>query len=306
MRISLLFSLFVILTGCSGRKPDVPPPANYILVIPKTDAVWAEHIRRGFEAGCEQLNMNCTVGVYDSDDPTAISKYAMGVEDSKGAPVCIVFSNKEIISRTLDLMSVENRMAITVGRDDSVSYRAGHVGMDTKKMANLIAARAKSLQPPARRILYLFGDALVDFQGLEAAAFRESGDWQAYRLRTKLMSEVTDADFEWCDLVVPFGEDALKRATASSAERIFPTDPVDASIELVKSGRAPFMVAMNYFDVGFRASRIAREQFVYKAITDPIIPISPREVDKTSIDWYLKKRFDIPALNPAAPKDDAK
>jgi hypothetical protein len=230
----------------------------------------------------------------------------MSIADSKGAPVCIVFDDSEIISRTLDLMSVENRMAITVGIDDSVSYRAGHVGMDAKKMARLIATRAKTLQPSARRILYLFGDALVDFKGLEAAAFRESNDWEAYRLRTKLMSEVTDADFEWCDLVVPFGEDALKRAIASSATRIFPTDPVDASIELLKSGRAPFMISENYFDIGFRTSRIAREQFVYKGITNPILPISPREVDKGSIDWYLKKRFDIPALNPGAPEEDVK
>lgn len=302
MRFILLFLLFVCI-ACNDRKPDVPPPATYILVVPKTDAVWAKHIQQGFDAGCKQLNMDCKFGVYEGEDPTAISKYAMGVADSKGAPVSIVFNNKEIISRTLDLMSVENRKGITIGRDDSVSFRAGHVGMDAKKMAGIIATRAKTLEPAAKRILYLIGDALIDRQALEASAFRESNNWQAYKLRTKLMSEITDADFAWCDLVVPFGEDALAKAVTSSATRIFPTDPVDQSIELIKSGRAPFMIAENYFDVGFRASRIAREQFVYKAITDPILPIAPREVDKESIDWYLKKRFDIPALNPGAPRE---
>jgi len=298
-----LLLLLILAAGCSNQKIDVPPPANYILVIPKTNSVWAEHIRRGFEAGCKQLNMNCTFGAYEGDDPVVIAKTAMGLADSEGAPISMVFSKQELIAPTLDKMSVENRMAIAVGMDNSVAFRAGYVGMDAKKMANLIASRAKGLNPPAKRILYLMGDGLIDFQALQAAAFRESNDWAAYRLRTKHMSEVSDEDFEWSDLVVPFGEDALAKSIASSTRRIFPTDPVDASIELIKSGRAPFMIAENYFDVGFRASRIAREQFVYKAITDPIILVSPREVDKDSIDWYLKQRFVIPAVNPSKPSE---
>lgn len=298
--------LLVVGVGCAKHKVDIPPPANYILALPKTDAVWAEQIKSGFEAGCKQLSMNCKFGVYDSDDPTSIAKSVMAISDSAGAPICIVFENEKVIRETLDQLSLASREAITLGRDDSVGFRIGYVGMDAKVIAKNVATRAKNLRSPARRILYLFGDALVDFKALEAAAFRESDDWNAYQLRTKLMSEVTDEDLGWCDLVVPFGEDALKRATDSGAKMIFPTDPTDASLELVKSGRAPFMVADDYFGIGFRASRIARERFVYGGITNPIVLISPREVDKGSVNWYLDKRFDIPDINPAVPHQEKK
>ena len=191
-----------------------------------------------------------------------------------------------------------------MGADDSTAYRIGHVGPDAKRLAAMVATRSQSLDPPARRILYVVGTTPVDSRMLDAAAFRESDEWSKYRPRVKPLSDVTDQDFQWCDLVVPIGEDAQAKAVASAVTRIFPNEPTDASIDLLKSGRAPFVIANNYFDIGLRASRIAREEAVYRSIANPILPISPKEVDKDSLKLYLETRFKVPPITrqPTAPK----
>jgi hypothetical protein len=301
LKNALLACLALIVLGCDKNETYIPPPPTYFLLIPESHAIWAKHIEKGFLAGCEQLQMECKVSHYKMTTPAALARAAVDLGDPKDAPICIVFQKPSDVSDTCDLLSLEDRQAITIGADDSNAFRLGHVGVDAKKLAAQVAARAAGMKPKATRLLYLFGDALIDFKAAEAAAFRESAEWSRYRLRTKLLSEVTEEDFQWADLVIAFGEDALSKAAKSASERIVPVDPSDAALDRLNSGRAPIIIGANYFDIGFRASRIAREQFLNGRIARPILPIAPKEVDKESLDWYLEKRFEIPAIKPSPP-----
>jgi hypothetical protein len=300
MKRLLIAPLALLVLGCDKNETYIPPPPTYFLLLPESRAIWASHIEQGFLAGCEQLQMECRVSHYSDATPKALADLAIGLGDPKDAPLCIVFQKPDGVAETLDLLSLEQRKAITVGVDVATAFRLGHVGVDAKKLAALVAARAAGLEPRATKLLYLFGGAPIDFKAVEAAAFRESDNWSRYRLRTKLLSEVTDEDFAWADVVIPFGEDALARAEKSSV-RIIPVDPSDKAIELLKSGRAPIIIGVNYFDIGFRASRIAREQFLNGRIARPILPIAPKEVDTESLSWYLDKRFEIPPIKASPP-----
>ena len=299
MRFGLAALALATAFGCAQNDTYIPPPAAYFLLMPESKSVWAKHIEQGFLAGCDQLEMECKVSRYASAEPKSIVKAALDMGDTKGGPICIVFEKPDPIMQTLDLLSVENRSVITVGADDSNAYRMGHVGPDAKMLASRVAARAQRLNPPARKILYLFSSSPVDLKMLEAGAFRESNKWENYRLRTKTLEEVTAADYAWCDLVVPVGEEALARAIASPAKRIVPTDPTDEALALLKTDRCNIVITNNYFDVGLRASRIAREQFVYGRIEKPILPIAPKEVDVESVKWYMDTRFSVPKVVPS-------
>ncbi|MDQ2985331.1 MAG: hypothetical protein M3R13_01255 [Armatimonadota bacterium] len=305
MRFICLLPVLLLL-ACAKDDTYIPPPPTYFLVIPDSKTIWAEHIEKGFTAGCKQMDMAFEVVKYTDADPQKLTKLITEMGDSKGAPACIVFNQTDGISKTLDALSLKEIKAITIGRDDSNAFRLGHVGANVKKLASLVATRSKQITPPARKLLYLFGGAPVDRQALEAAAFRESDNWNHYRLRTKSLSEITPQDFEWCDVVIPVGEDALAKAIQSPARHIIPTDPTDEAFALLKDGRAPIVIGSNYFDIGFRASRIAREQFVYKAIASPILPITPKEVDKESLAGYMKSRFNIPPIQRSKPAKKSK
>jgi hypothetical protein len=245
--------------------------------------------------------MECSIKRFGDLTAPQLAEKTLEMGDPLKAAICIAFESPELIKETLDLLSLENRVVITVGTDDSSAYRVGHVGADAKKLAAQVAIRSQALDPPAKRILYLLGNSPIDREMLEASAFRESDQWQKYRPRTKAVGDVTDEDFDWCDLVVAVGEDALDKAIASSVERIIPTDPAQKALDLLKPGRAPTVITNNYFDIGLRASRIARERFIVGSIQTPILSIPPKEVDSQSMQYYLDTRFRVPEIRPSPP-----
>jgi hypothetical protein len=293
----------VAIVGCGNNRTYIPPPPRYVFALPAKQSVWLDHVQRGFIAGCEQLQMECISVKYANGNADAIVKAVLDQGDAKGAPATIVFEDAALIKPVTDALSLKSKQAILVGLDDSAAHRLGHVGPDAKRLAALVAIRSQVLEPRATRILYVLGDTPTDPKMLEASAFRESDGWRKYRPRVKSSADVTDADFAWCDLVVPLGEDAQAKAIASSARRIIPTEPTEASLSLLKSGRAKYVIAQNYFDIGLRASRIAREQAVYKSIGNPILPISPKEVDASSVELYLETRFKVPAIIREKPRE---
>ena len=295
MRWLLLIGI-VAAVGCGKQGTYIPPPPRYVIVLPDKQSVWIEHAEHGFMAGCEQLQMECVAAKYSAGTTEAIVQAVLDLGDTKGAPATIAFEDPKLIKPVTDALSLKSRQVILVGHDDSGAHRRGYVGPDAKRLAALVAIRSQTLEPPATRILYILGSAPLDPNMLEASAFRESAAWRKYRPRVKKLADVTDADFAWCDLVVPIGEDAQARATASSVKRIIPTEPTEASISLLKSGKAQYVIANNYFDIGLRASRLAREQAVYKSIADPILPIAPKEVDSQSVKLYLETRFKVPPI----------
>jgi hypothetical protein len=61
------------------------------------------------------------------------------------------------------------------------------------------------------------------------------------------------------------------------------------------------VITNNYFDIGFRASRIVRERFITGNIQTPMLAIQPKEVDKESMQYYLDTRFRIPEITPSKP-----
>ncbi|MEO7454169.1 MAG: hypothetical protein ABIV13_05335 [Fimbriimonadales bacterium] len=300
MRWLLLIGI-VTFFGCAKEKTYIPPAPTYFLVLPDKPTIWVEHVEKGFLAGCEQLQMECAVKKYGDLAPPALAEFVVAMGDPRKAAITIAFESPEKIKETLDLLSLKDRSAITIGTDDSTAYRLGHVGADAKKLASLLAIRSQSMDPPAKRILLLFGSAPINREMLEASVFRESNKWETFRPRSKTVTEVTEEDFSWCDLVVPIGEDALDKAIASKGTRIIPTDPSQKTLDLLDAERVPTVITNNYFDIGLRASRIAREKFVYGQIQTPILAIQPKEVDRESMQYYLDTRFRVPAITPSKP-----
>ncbi|MBA3727066.1 MAG: hypothetical protein H0W86_11630 [Armatimonadetes bacterium] len=72
---------------------------------------------------------------------------------------------------------------------------------------------------------------------------------------------------------------------------MMPVDGSEAALDLVRSDTVPMAFIPNYYQMGLRAARIAREDFVYGAIPNAIISMKYKEVVKETVKWHLEDRY---------------
>ncbi|HET6645207.1 MAG TPA: hypothetical protein VFG65_06890 [Fimbriimonadales bacterium] len=289
MKIAHLLAV-ALLAGCSGKK--VPPAALYGLVLPKSPSFAKTEILLAYRQVAAKLNMHFNVAEYDREDVNSIVKATNSLPISR-APVAIFLTDPEVTKATLYSVAKKRRNVITIGADAAISPRVGHSGDDSRDLAYMWDIRVGQMRHRVRRALIIFGNAPVNQTAITAELYKQSDKWRKYKLRTRRLSDLTEDDLDWADLITPIGEEAVSRCLDVD-KRLLPVDGSETSLGLLRSGRVDLIFAPGYFEVGLRAARIAREFAVYGSIPNRDIATPYKEVVKDTIDWYLKYRHSTP------------
>ena len=290
-----LFCALIVLGGCNaGMK--VPDPPVCEMIIPKSDLQWQREMRNGFIAGAEEFGLEVIIKEYVESSAEAILRVSEEMPDSKDTPICIVFKSPEPIAKVIDALLDKGIYTLTVGEDDSAAPRVGHSGNSTRRLAYLWKIRAYQFDPKPKRVLLLVGDVPVKRDRLTGLIYERSDDWKAFKLRERSVYEVVAEDFEWADLVTPVGEDAARLCVENGVERMLPLDGSDFTLSLIQEGRVPIAIAPNYFQLGFRAARLAREWHIKGGLSRPIVLMRCVEVDADTIEDFKKKRYKLPPV----------
>jgi hypothetical protein len=236
--------------------------------------------------------MHFNVAEYDREDVNSIVKATNSLPISR-APVAIFLTDPEVTKATLYSVAKKRRNVITIGADAAISPRVGHSGDDSRDLAYMWDIRVGQMRHRVRRALIIFGNAPVNQTAITAELYKQSDKWRKYKLRTRRLSDLTEDDLDWADLITPIGEEAVSRCLDVD-KRLLPVDGSETSLGLLRSGRVDLIFAPGYFEVGLRAARIAREFAVYGSIPNRDIATPYKEVVKDTIDWYLKYRHSTP------------
>jgi hypothetical protein len=286
---------FLCVAGCR-HSATIPQTPTYNLLIPQGREQWKHEIRSGFLACAAQFNMTASITECDGSDALAISSATAKITDSKGAPVCVVFTQDQAVVPVVERLRTKRMLSITIGEDDANSMREGHCGDAPSTMAYLWSVRFAQMNPRPKRVLLLIGDVPLNKAGITSALYKRSANWTVFALRTKNLGEASAEDYEWADLVTPVGEDAVAAALTNTRDKaIFPVDSSQVTLSAVQSGRITNAFAPNYFQMGYRAARIARERFIQGDIVNNSIAIPYREIDKSLLPGYMRSRYDVPA-----------
>ncbi|MGI8923774.1 MAG: hypothetical protein ACR2HJ_06995 [Fimbriimonadales bacterium] len=280
---------FVAFAGC-GSKSIVPDEPTYGLVIPKANSEWRREIIAGFQDAADQVGMKISISEYSDNSPKEILAAASNLPPSEGAPICIVFTRKESIKDVAFKLARKGVDVITIGEDDPDTPRIGHCGEASQDLAYLWDIRVRQLRPRPRNALMIFGDVPVNQRRISGSLYEKSRGWRRYRLRMRSVADASQDDIKWADLVTPVGEDALA-FMAGTSKPMIPVDGSAAAIDLVRGDRVPMVFIPNYYQMGLRAARIAREDFVYGTIPNAIISMKYKEVVKETVKWHLEDRY---------------
>ncbi|GIV01534.1 MAG: hypothetical protein KatS3mg015_0364 [Fimbriimonadales bacterium] len=292
-RYLALIPLVAILAAC-GKSSDVELP-TYVLLLPESDAEWAQEIEQGFRAGAEQFFMEFKVIRYRLDaEPGDIVESAVR---AGAGPIVAVAPNSEL-AHTIPLACSRRKLPIVlIGHEDPAGARNALITSAATNLAYMWKIRWRQLSPPPKNVLLLFGDSPLDRDELISAFYQRSNEWRDYKLRVRDLGSATAEDFEWATAVVPVGEDATKSALERPPSvAVLPLDGSRASLQALQSGRVPILFAPRYFQLGYRAARVARDVFLRVRTTSVTVRVPFEEVDAEYLPVYEKKRYEIPSL----------
>ena len=285
MRVLLVFCLLLI--GCSRRLPEQP---TYVLLLPATNLQWKKEIAEGFSSGAEQFNMKIELADYQNDSPQAVKT----LPGSKGAPICTVFISKQTAKEAAAQFAEQNKPLIAIGVDDPNANRLAHVGDEPDNIAYKWNIRAQQSMMPPKKVLLVIGTVPLSKDRIVASFFARSDNWTRFELRTRALHQLSPADKHWAESTVAIGEDAV--AACSDVVRLVPVDGSEITLTLLRSRRVAYALVPNYFQIGYRAARIAREQFLQGTIANRAVEIPYKEVVPETVDWYLRRRTDLPTV----------
>lgn len=286
-----------LVCACGERITTiVPPPPTYSLLLPKSASYWREELQKGFEDGAKQFQLDYVIRDFTEPTANSLLEAAETLPKTNGAPVCIAFPTSEPIRTVVRTLRDDSSRVVSIGEGDALSGRVGHVTEHSDQLAYLVAIRARAIRPAPRRWLLLIGDALVQKTAVKGAFFARSDNWKKYELRVRGVSDApTNETLEWADLIIAIGSDAVQ-ATSKAKAPVFAVDGSEETLQGVREGKYQFAFVPDYFQMGFRAVRIAREFFVQGSIRTPTLYIPYKEVDKDTLDWFLKRRYDLPPI----------
>lgn len=294
MRI-LIGILIIAITACRPEQ-EIPNP-TYALIIPKSNYYWANDIKNGFEALAKQFHLKHEIREYDQNSAENAVEQTLDVKNQLSTAACIVFTNKDIIQNVHKKLLENNRQIITVGEDDTLVKRIGHIGMATTQMAYHWSIRLSQQSPVPKKVLLLIGDVPLNKERIIGAIYARSDNWKKFKLRTRTTQDVTTEDFQWAQLVTPVGQDAVELCVDYKVSEMIPIDGSDYTLGLLRAGACDIIFAPNYFQMGYRAGRISREYYMQGFLDNPAIELKYDEVDREYLPYFLKKRFDIPPVS---------
>ena len=240
--------------------------------------------------------MKFAISEYENESAEGVVSAVAELPGNRSAPVAIVFRDQRIISDTVNKLLDKQVLVVTIGEDDVNSGRIAHSGENSENFGYIWGIRAMQLEPQPRNVLLLIGDAPAHIERLKGALFARSESWARYKLRTRRTAEASDDDFAWADLVAAFGEDAA-RVAATKGKRLFVADSSEFSLSLLDNGTALHAIVPDYFQLGYRSFRLAREYFIQGTLANAVVSMPYKEVEKATIGWYKEKRYSIPPVS---------
>jgi hypothetical protein len=295
MTARFLMVTIIAITACRPEQ-EIPNP-TYAFVLPKSNYYWANEIKKGFEAVSKQFHLKYEIKEYNPDSADSAIEQTLDVKNQLSTAACIVFTNKNIIQNVSKKLSEHNKQMITVGEDDILVKRVGHIGMATTQMAYHWAIRLSQQSPAPQKVLLLIGDVPINKERIIGAIYTRSDKWKKFKLRTRTTQNVTTDDFKWAQLVTPIGQDAVEICVTEKVVDMIPIDGSDYTLGLLRAGACNIIFAPNYFQLGYRAGRIAREYYMQGFLDNPVIELKYDEVDKEYLPYFLKKRYEIPPVS---------
>ena len=300
MRHFVPLILLLSVSGCGKYvEPPKPKTAVFAFLLPKSSLPWREEMQRGFEDGAKQFQLDYVIRDYTNTNANGIIEAAESLPDLHDGNVCIAFTSTAPIKETVRTLRDKGINAITVGEDEVLSGRIAHCGESSTDLAYRISIRLSQMRPPAKRVLAIIGDEPVHRNGIKGSLFARSENWKRFELRARAASQALSAeDLTWADTIVAVGSKAVEIAVRSTA-RVIPVDGSEATIRGIRTGRYSFALVPDYYQIGYRCVRISREHFVQGSILNPVLSIPYKEIDKPSLEWFLKKRYELPPVVPA-------
>lgn len=280
----------VCLLACG--KDNVPHP-TYALLLPESEAWWAQEIEAGFSAAAEQFFMKTKTLRYANEDPDRIIQR---IGDLGGGPVVVVTLSSDDAERLAASLTARRVRHVLIGPDDLAGSRSAHVTGGAANLAYQWKVRWNQMKPSPRNVLLLLGDVPLGRNDIVSAFYRRSNDWREYRLRVRTLHNLQDEDTDWAEMVIAVGEDAVQQCLTREGRQFVPVDGSETALQAVESGRVERAFVPNYFQFGYRAGRLARDVFLDVLATPVSVQIPFDEVDAEYLPMYLKKRHSIPSL----------
>jgi len=291
-RAALLFLVVAFAAAC-GRSGNVQLP-TYVLLLPEGQTEWAAEVEQGFDAAAKQFFMDANVVRFRLDqEPAQVVEAAVR---AGAGPIIAVAPNREL-AHTISLACSQRKLPVVlIGHEDPAGARNALVTSAAANLAYSWKVRWKQIEPPPKTVLLLFGSSPLDRDELVSAFFQRSNDWKDYKLRVRDLTDVKDEDFQWAAAVVPVGEDATRSALARSSGAVIPLDASQASLLALRRGQIRYLFAPNYFQLGYRGARVARDVFLGVHRTSVTIRVPAEEVDAEYLPMYERKRYEVPSL----------
>lgn len=289
MRSAILAGL--VLGGCGAADYVVRP--SFSLVLPAGEEQWNRDIIAGFRETLDAYGYDSKIIQYESANPDHILKAAQKAPRGKRAPVCIVFTRREQVAPVVNAMTQEKFDVITVGVDDSMVQRVGHVGISAERTAYLWKIRISQMKKIPQRVLLIFGSEPAKTERIIGSFFVRSGKGTEFTVRHKELNEIAQEDIEWADMIVPFGEDSFLQVKELTAKSIFPVSGADTILDEIERGDIERAITDHPFQVGLRTAQMARD-FHLESLRLPVNNLEPGEVDREFLRRYKEKRYELP------------
>jgi hypothetical protein len=299
MKFAILVGALVC--GCAPQVPaDVPKQEPVFgLAVPAAQTEWKKELVRGFAAGANQFHLTFKVVEYAAETEDGIVGAISKIPKGFRTPMCVVFTNADIVMGVVHRARDDDREVITLGEDNAISGRIGHVGESSDSLAYLWSVRAFQRSPVPRHMLVIVGNVPVHRDRIKGALFARSDGWSKFELRMRSVEERPTAEtIAWADVVTGIGEDAAAMAR-TLGKPFFSVDGSPTAIEAVRSSKEKMVLVPDFYQIGYRAARIAREYHITGSLSTSSVSMPYRQVDKGSLEWFERTRYDLP---PAVPQ----
>ncbi len=295
--LKIFWVSFAIFTASCGSRNAIIPETQpvFYLVLPSGTEQWKTEIISGFQQAANQFQMQHQTKTYTKADEINLVVSSIPFQDN--VPICLVTPNDELAGTVCETQSKLGRRIITLLCSDGKQPKTAHVGMSPERLVELWNIRAHQLSKTIKKPLFVFGDEPVQTERLVALFFKNSDDWKKYRPTFKELKEVTIEDFQNADFVTTFGHNATQYAIDLLVKNLLPISLDDETLKNLRNGDIKHAIGADYFQVGLRAFRIARDAYLQGFPTQPITMLPYKESDVESVDFYKSRRYKLPPIS---------
>ncbi len=283
----------LVAAGCGGG--DYVPRPTFSMLIPEGREQWKAELASGFKDTLAAYGYETKLISFSAYDPDIVVKAAQQAQRGERAPICVVFTRRAQVKHVVSALKSEGHEVVTVGADDAMVTRTGHVGMSAERMAYVWKIRVSQLEQMPKRVLFVFGSEPIKTERVQGAVFSRSGKGTEFDSRFRETGAVTQEDAEWAELIVPIGEDAFAACTKYLPKPLYPVSGSERVLEAIGTGTVRQAITDEPFQMGVRAAQLVRDYHL-NAVRNPIISLPYEEVDAETLQYYRDRRYRLPPM----------